>query len=55
MLKMETNDKILLNMAINNTERGTYGNDEMFRLLVKARYRLYKKIHNEVEQDGDKL
>lgn len=55
--KMETNDRILLNMAINNAEQYTAqeshqtGSEEFFKKIVKGKYKIYKQIHKETEEN----
>ena len=51
---MDTNDRILLNMAINNTERKLTGLDDIpvhkFEQMVEQRFKVYKRIHKEMEK-----
>lgn len=50
-----TNNRILVNMAINNTEQEEMDMvrmmPAMFEEMVKQRYKLYKKIHEEAMKE----
>lgn len=47
---MDLDSKILLNMAINNTEKSVNAEHNDFEDKVMLRYRKYKEIHKKAEK-----